>query len=41
MEGIVNRLRYSYDPVSVVAFYRRNLNVADEYTQHYAQNGGW
>jgi len=41
MEGIVNRLRYSYDPVSVVAFYRRNLNVNDEYTQHYAQNGGW
>lgn len=34
MEGIVNRLRYDYDPIAVYAFYRRNLNVADEYNRN-------
>lgn len=38
MESIVNRVRYEYDPVTVVAFYRRNLNVADDYNRN-AQNG--
>lgn len=41
MEGIVNRLRYPYDPTAVYAFYRRNLNSEHEYSQYYATNGGW
>lgn len=36
MEGIVNRLRYDFDPSLVVAFYRRNLNADLEYNHHNA-----
>lgn len=32
MEGIVNRLRYDYDPGSVYAFYRRGLKAFEENT---------
>jgi len=43
MEGIVNRLRFKYDPGSVYAFYRRNLNVDYDYTQNAlnARNERW
>jgi len=41
MEGIVNRLRYDYNPAVVLAFYRRNLNIDMEYNTHNGLHSTW